>query len=246
MNDIETQFDKIALKIFFGLSEIIGIIVISGLSALVGIIIFFARKYIYRLLQWCGIGYFQERLKIIKEINSDLLWCQGALRADSYALFRTYNGKSYVEDNIEPSHKDTGRRKVVSAPKKITVELINSKPEDFYPQVLDNDIYKSIIDLSITNDWQLISYDYVKEQNEVTPLLVFLEANDIDFLMSFRIWNKLSKTYGIILFTWRSKPEIDLLYTREVDKKLDSIAIRFQNHIESSVMEKLLNVRMSI
>jgi hypothetical protein len=52
------------------------------------------------------------------------------------------------------------------------------------------------------------------------------------------------KTFGLILFTWSKKPEIDYLFDRDVSKKLDSISIRFQNYIVSSIMEKVLNWRV--
>jgi hypothetical protein len=52
------------------------------------------------------------------------------------------------------------------------------------------------------------------------------------------------KTFGMILFTWSKKPELENLFDRNVSKKLDSISIRFQNYIVSSVMEKLFNWRI--
>ena len=48
------------------------------------------------------------------------------------------------------------------------------------------------------------------------------------------------KTFGMILFTWSKKPELENLFDRNVSKKLDSISIRFQNYIVSSIMEKIL------
>ena len=54
---------------------------------------------------------------------------------------------------------------------------------------LDVRIYKSIIDHTIANDCQLISYEAIKNDNPKTDLLIFLEANGIDYLLSYKIWD---------------------------------------------------------
>ena len=50
--------------------------------------------------------------------------------------------------------------------------------------------------------------------------------------------------FGIILFTWSKKPNLENLFDRVVSKKLDSISIRFQNYIVSSIVEKAFNFRI--
>jgi len=237
------DFDKIIHKIIVGITEISLIILTSILSILVSVILFFLRQKIYNVLSWLGLTYFAERNKIIRDINSDLLWCQGALRANAYGLFRTYNSRNYLVDS-DIDKLDTNARILKSASRKIKVIKVNSKPDGFFPIELDVRIYKSIIDHTIANDWQLISYEAIKNDNPKTDLLIFLEANGIDYLLSYKIWDMDRKTFGLILFTWSKKPEIDYLFDRDVSKKLDSISIRFQNYIVSSIMEKVLNWRV--
>jgi hypoxanthine phosphoribosyltransferase len=53
-----------------------------------------------------------------------------------------------------------------------------------------------------------------------------------------------TKTFGMIIFTWSKKPDLDNLFDPLVSKKLDSISIRFQNYIVSSLIEKVLNWRV--
>ncbi len=109
---------------------------------------------------------------------------------------------------------------------------------------MDYKTYKSIIDHTIANDWQLIYYDAIKSENPKSELLIFLEANGIDYLLSYKIWDMDRKTFGMIFFTWSKKPELENLFDRNVSKKLDSISIRFQNYIVSSIMEKIFNFRI--
>jgi hypothetical protein len=242
--DISNDIDKILTKIIVGLTEFALIILTSALSIFASVLVFFLRGRVYKLLAYFGLNYFEERNKMIRDINSDLLFCQGALRADTYALFRTFNGKAYlIEDNDTMPHI-TGRKDAIKENAKIKVRKINSKPEDFFPKELEYEIYKSIINHTIANDWQLISYDSIRNENPKTELLIFLEANGIDHLLSFKIWDMDKKTFGMILFTWSRKPDLENLFDRNVSKKLDSISIRFQNYIVSSLMEKIFNARI--
>jgi len=235
------DFDKIYLKIFVGISELIVIISYALLSLFTGIILFFVRKYIYKALNWIGVSYFNYRLTNIRHINSDLIWCQGVLQADSYGLFRTYNGKSYVCDTFPLT--DTGRAKISNL-SKIVIRKVNSKPEDFFPEYLEVDVYNTILENTLQSDWKVFSYDKLKSTDSNSSLLVFLEENGIECLMTFRIWDKEKKTYGLIFFTWSKEPNIDLLFTRNVSKKLDSVSIRFQSHIDTSVLEKFMRVQI--
>jgi hypothetical protein len=82
-------------------------------------------------LSWLGLTYFAERNKIIRDINSDLLWCQGALRANAYGLFRTYNSRNYLVDS-DIDTLDTNARILKSASRKIKVIKVNSKPDGFF------------------------------------------------------------------------------------------------------------------
>lgn len=237
--NLDKELDNILTKIIIGLVEASLVTVVQVLSLIVGVIMYFFRKHVYRLLGILGINYFRERNKMIRDINSDLIWCQGALRADSYCLFRTFNGRAYV---VEESTRTNPR--IPTLPIKITVKKVNSKPEEFFPQVLDYDIYNAIINLSVSNDWQLISYDSIKADNPNNSLIVFLEDQGIDYLLSYRVWDMDTKTFGIIIFTWGSNPNLDDLFDRKVSKKLDSISIRFQNYIVSSLGEKFFNPRI--
>lgn len=242
--DFSVEIDRILTKILLGLTEFALILLTSALSIFASVLVFFLRKRVYTVLAFLGLNYFEERNKMIRDINSDLVYCQGALKADTYALFRTYNGKAYlIEDNDNMPHI-TGRKDAIKENAKIKVRKINSKPEDFFPKELECELYKSIINHTIANDWQLISYDKIKEENPKTELLIFLEANGIDYLLSFKIWDMDIKTFGMILFTWSKKPELENLFDRNVSKKLDSISIRFQNYIVSSIMEKIFNWRI--
>lgn len=234
----DTNFDKLIVKIIMGLSEIALVIIYALASFAAGVFLFFIRKYIYRLLNWIGISYFNERHLNIRNINSDLIWCQGSLQADSYGLYRTYNGRSYVVDNVFNPH-DTGKKKI-DLLQKIYVEKVNSKPEDYYGEYIDVEIYESILKSTLKNDWKVFSYDQLRATNSNSPILVFLEENGIDYLMTYRIWDKENKTYGLIFFTWAREPENEISLTREVSKKLDSISIRFQSHINTSVLEKFM------
>lgn len=236
------DIDKILMKVFVGLGEVFTIIIISILSLL----IFLARKYIYNLLKLIGLNYFKERLEIIREINSDLLWCQGALRADTYALFRTHNGTAWVQDVPKYSNKHSDRNKTDTLYRKINIKKINSKPHNFYSDILDTKLYKAILDLTLANDWQLISYDAIKRDYPTSELIVFFEEYGIENLLSYRIWDKNNKTFGLIFFTWGEAPSRENLFTRDVSKKLDSVAIRFQNYIISSISEKFFNLRINI
>lgn len=239
--NLQNEFDKIISKLILGLLEASIVTVISIMSVAASVIMYFLRRYIYSFLWVLGINYFKERNKQIRDINSDLIWCQGALGADSYCLFRTYNGMAYITEEIIPNSSNP--KLPVISDKKITVKKVNSKPEEFFPNYLDPDIYNSVIALSVSNDWQLISYDAIKEDNPNSPLIVFLEGQGIDHLLSYRIWDMNTKTFGIILFTWGFRPNLEDLFDRKVSKKLDSISIRFQNYIVSSILEKVLNFR---
>lgn len=239
--NLQTEFDKIISKLLLGLLEASIVTIISIMSLTASVIMYFLRRYIYSLLGILGINYFKERNKAIRDINSDLIWCMGALRADSYCMFRTYNGRAYITEEISP-HKSNPNLPVVSD-KKITVKKVNSKPEEFFPNILEQEIYNSIIQLSVSNDWKLISYDFIKATNPNNPLIIFLEEQGIDHLLSYRIWDMNTKTFGIIFFTWGFAPNLDDLFDRKVSKKLDSISIRFQNYIVSSILEKVLNLR---
>ncbi|HRG49191.1 MAG TPA: hypothetical protein PLG41_23510 [Leptospiraceae bacterium] len=242
--DISHELHKILVKIIIGLAEVSVIIFTSVLSIFASVLVYFLRSRIFKILAALGITYFQERHKNIREINSDLLWCQGALRADSYSLYRTFNGQAYINEEVTFNLSDTDSKPNVFKNKKITVRKINSKPSDFFPEFLDYEIYKSIIHASMANDWSLISYDAVKRDYPTSPLIIFLEANGIDNLMSYKIWDMNTKTFGIILFTWSKKPSLENLFDRTVSKKLDSISIRFQNYIVSSIVEKAFNFRI--
>ena len=242
--DISHELHKILVKIIIGLAEVSVIIFTSILSVIASVLVYFLRTRIFYLLSLMGITYFQERHKNIREINSDLLWCQGALRADSYSLYRTFNGQAYINEEVTFNLSDTDSKPNVFKNKKITIRKINSKPNDFFPEFLDYEIYKSIIHASMANDWSLISYDAVKRDYPTSPLIIFLEANGIDNLMSYKIWDMNTKTFGIILFTWSKKPSLENLFDRTVSKKLDSISIRFQNYIVSSIVEKAFNFRI--
>lgn len=235
METLDEKLDRITVKLFLGVSEVIGILIASMVTVSTGMLIYYVRKYIYEWLRIIGINYFADRLKNIREINSDLIWIQGAFRADVYALFRTYNGKSYIEDE---GFSSTNSKRLTRY-QKIKVRKMNSKPDEFFPNELDRDLYKFIIDQTIINNWKLFSYDSVRANNPNSPLLVFLESEFIDNLLTFRIWDKSKKTYGIVLFAWNQPPDIHNLFTKQISKKLDSIAIRFQTHIESSLTEKV-------
>lgn len=238
METIDDKLTKISVKLFLGFSEIIGMALAVMFTAGVGALFYYIRKHLYEWLNIIGINYFADRLKNIREINSDLIWIQGAFKADIYGLFRTYNGKSYIDDNTEfpATETDAKRLKKYS---KIKVRKMNSKPDEFFPEFLDRDLYQFIIDQTVINDWKFFSYDSLKEHNPNSPILVFLEAEFINNLLTFRIWDKSKKTYGIVLFAWNQEPDINNLFTKQISKKLDSIAIRFQTHIESSLMEKV-------
>lgn len=238
MDPIDDRLDRIAVKLFMGFSEIIGMALAVIITAGVGALFYYIRKHLYEWLRIIGVNYFADRLKNIRDINSDLIWIQGAFKADVYGLFRTYNGKSYVEDNADFSRMDTDSKKFIHL-KKIKVRKMNSKPDDFFPDFLDNDLYQHIIDQTVINDWKIFSYDSLKANNPNSPILVLLEAQYINNLLTFRIWDKNKKTYGIILFAWNREVEAGEIFTKQISKKLDSIAIRFQSHIESSLMEKV-------
>lgn len=241
--DISSEIDNIIKKILVGVTEITLIVFTSALYIFASVLVFFLRQKIYHLLSILGLTYFKERNKMIRDINADLIYCQGALRAKTYGLFRTYNGRAYlVDEDIKPS--ETNAKKLININRKIKVRRINSKPDDFFPKELDFKIFKSIINHTIANDWQLISYDSIKNENPKTELLIFLEANGIDHLLSYKIWDMDTKTFGMILFTWSKKPDLENLFDPLVSKKLDSISIRFQNYIVSSLIEKVLNWRV--
>lgn len=242
--ELSEEVNKILVKIMIGITEVSVIIFTSILSIFASVIIYFLRSKIFKILSAIGITYFQERHKNIRDINSDLLWCQGALRADTYSLYRTFNGQAYINEEVTFNLSNTDSRQNIFINKKITVRKINSKPDDFFPELLDYEIYKSIIHASLANDWSLISYDGIKNDLPTSPLIIFLEAHGIDNLMSYKIWDMNTKTFGIILFTWSKKPNLDNLFDRSVSKKLDSISIRFQNYIVSSIAEKLFNFRI--
>ncbi len=242
--NIDLHIDKIMQKILVGLAEVGIIFLTSVLSILASVMVYFLRSKIFTMLSFFGITYFQERHKNIREINSDLLWCQGALCADSYALFRTHNGRAYLNEEIVFNISNTDSKPTIFKKNKIVVRKINSKPENCFPDFLDYDIYKSIIHASMSNDWSLISYDGIKNDYPTSPLIIFLEANGIDHLLSYKIWDMNTKTFGIILFTWRKSPNLDNLFDRNVSKKLDSISIRFQNYVVSSIVEKVFNFRI--
>lgn len=242
--ELSEEVNKILVKIMIGITEVSVIIFTSILSIFASVIIYFLRSKIFKILSAIGITYFQERHKNIRDINSDLLWCQGALRADTYSLYRTFNGQAYINEEVTFNLSNTDSKQTIFKNKKITVRKINSKPDDFFPELLDYDIYKSIIHASLANDWSLISYDGIKSDYPTSPLIIFLEANGIDNLMSYKIWDMNTKTFGIILFTWSKKPTLENLFDRTVSKKLDSISIRFQNYIVSSIAEKLFNFRI--
>lgn len=234
---MDNILNKIFLKFYLGVSEIMGIIIGVILTAISGLLLILTKKYLFLLLEKLGINYFSNRLKTIKDINRDLLFCQGRFNANIYGLFRTYNGRSYVEENTF-SITDSDAIKF-HKPEKIIVRKMNSNPDNFFPEFLDKELYKSIISLSVVNDWKVFSYDSLKEDTVNSPLLVFFESVDIDYLMTFRIWDKNKKTYGLIFFAWKSKPDMDNLFTRDISRKLDSIAIRFQTYIEGSILEKI-------
>lgn len=241
--DISGQIDSILKKIIIGITEVSIIVLTSALYIFASVLVFFLRQRVYVLLSYLGLNYFEERNKMIRDIKSDLVYCQGALRAKTYGLFRTYNGRAYlIDEDIKPS--ETNAKRLININRKIKVRRINSKPDDFFPKELDFKIFKSIINHTIANDWQLISYDSIKNENPETELLVFLEANGIDYLLSYKIWDMDTKTFGIIIFTWSKKPDLDNLFDPLVSKKLDSISIRFQNYIVSSLVEKVLNWRI--
>lgn len=242
--ELSEEVNKILVKIMIGITEVSVIIFTSILSIFASVIIYFLRSKIFKILSAIGITYFQERHKNIRDINSDLLWCQGALRADTYSLYRTFNGQAYINEEVTFNLSNTDSRQNIFINKKITVRKINSKPDDFFPELLDYEIYKSIIHASLANDWSLISYDGIKNDFPTSPLIIFLEAHGIDNLMSYKIWDMNTKTFGIIFFTWSKKPNLDNLFDRSVSKKLDSISIRFQNYIVSSIAEKLFNFRI--
>lgn len=234
----QEQFDKIFIKLFIGLSELTAIIVTAILTAVSGFLIFFARRYIYSLLNKIGVTYFSERLKAIRDINSDLIWCMGALHANVYGLFRTYNGKAFVQDTPY-STNDSDIKRFNASMKKIIVKKYNAKPEEFFDDYLDKSMYESILKKSVKNDWHIFSYEELKTDNRNNPMLLFMESNCIEYLMTFRIWDMNNKTYGLIFFAWSNKPNIDVLFTRVVSKRLDSVSIRFQNYISSSIFEKI-------
>lgn len=241
--DISSEIGNIIKKILVGVTEITLIVFTSALYIFASVLVFFLRQRIYHLLSILGLTYFEERNKMIRDINSDLVYCQGVLRAKTYGLFRTYNGRAYlVDEDIKPS--ETNAKKLINIDRKVKVRRINSKPDDFFPKELDFKIFKSIINHTIANDWQLISYDSIKNENPNTELLIFLEANGIDHLLSYKIWDMDTKTFGMILFTWSKKPDLENLFDPLVSKKLDSISIRFQNYIVSSLIEKVLNWRV--
>ena len=155
--DISEELHKILVKIMIGLAEVSVIIFTSILSIIASVVVYFLRSRISNLLAVLGITYFQERNKSIRDINSDLLWCQGALRADSYSLYRTFNGQAYINEEVAFSATNTNSKPNVFKNKKITVRKINSKPDEFFPELLEYEIYKSIIHASLANDWSLIA-----------------------------------------------------------------------------------------
>lgn len=236
--ELDEHLDKVFVKIFLGFSEIIGATIAILFTAGTGAFFYFVRKHLYEWLKILGVTYFADRLKNIRDINSDLIWIQGAFKADVYGLFRTYNGKSYVEDSMEFSANVTDSKKLKQY-EKIKVKKMNAKPEAFFPNYLDRDLYKFIIDQTVISDWKFFSYDSLKLNNPNSPILVFLESEGINNLLTYRIWDKNKKTYGIVLFTWGKDIDINIVFTKQISKKLDSIAIRFQTHIESSLIEKI-------
>ena len=98
---------------------------------------------------------------MIRDINSDLVYCQGALKAKTYGLLGLTTDTFYlIDEDIKPSETDA--KKLINSSRKIKVRRINSKPDDFCPKELGFKIFKSIINHTIANDWQLISYDSIK------------------------------------------------------------------------------------
>lgn len=240
--DIQQDIDKVLQKILLALTEVSVIILTSALSIIASVVGFFLRRKIYPILSWLGLNYFEERNKMIRDINSDLIWCQGALKANSYGLFRSHNGQAYVLANDDLPHITSPKR--LKSDLKIKVHKINSKPEEFFPKELDYKLFKAIINTTVANDWKLITYESISNEYPKSEILLFLEANGIDSLLSYKIWDMDKKTFGIIFFSWSSSPNIDLLFDRVVSKKLDSISIRFQNYIVSSIVEKIFNWRV--
>lgn len=231
----DREFDKIFIRIYVLFGELLWFVLSIIITALIGGFFYVLRKYLYSIFRILGVTYFSDRHKLIREINSDLLWCMGALRADVYGLFRTYNGKSYVEEN-NFSTLDTDSKKVYTYNKIIT-KRVNDKPNGFFPEYLDVSLYSSIICKIINNDWYIFKYEEIKSDSPQSQLLVFMESNGIDTLMAYRIWDIDKKTYGLIFFCWGINKEP--IFDRHVSKKLDSISIRFQNYVSSSIMEKI-------
>ena len=97
--DAENLLNKLFLKLYLGISEIMGIIIGVILTALSGLLLLLTKKYVYIFLDKIGISYFANRQRTIQDINRDLIFCQGRFNANVFGLFRTYNGRSYVEDN---------------------------------------------------------------------------------------------------------------------------------------------------
>ena len=201
------------------------IVVFFGVSAL-------AKRYINSILAFIGIDYFQKRDEEIRNFVSDIVELKGHFKADIIQVFRTSNGKKYVADE---------------SVKNIKIKRINGKPIDAFPDVLEEDMFKELLELTLSNEWKYIPVNEIRSINRASRLLPILQKNEVEYIFCFRItdYKRLHEgTYGFIIFMWKNKPDFPDLFTRKLSAWLDSLNIAFITHVESLFLEKFMRTKI--
>lgn len=236
MNDLEDAFNRLFYKLYLYFGELLTIVILS----LMAVFYFFFKQYIFLFFDKLGVGYFRERKERISQTLSDVIEAKGMVKADAVVLYRLSNGKWFT--HIVQTEID--KHEYIYEDLKIT--RVYHKPFDVFPEKLDPSDYNAIIKYALTNDYETFSWLDIRGENRLSPVLSFLQEKNLTYFLVYRITDYSARDYGFLLFSWKSEPDKELFVSRRLIKILDSINIRFQNYIESSLIEKFFNIRVNI
>lgn len=219
------EFEKGFNKFFLFVGEISGFII----SFSVGIILLILRKQFYSLAKRLGFTSLEEANTKIRSIVNDCIELKGRMRCKTFAFIRCSNGKAYV----------------TSTTNKVNITKLNSKPDDFVPNELEERHFRALIKYSIDYDWKFIKYENIRELDPNSPLLILLEEHKISTIYIHKISDRNEEdehVYGFLIFGWVEQLSIDEFLDNFsiIEKRmLDSIHLRFISFIDNSIFEKI-------
>lgn len=219
------EFEKSFNKFFLLVGEISDFLI----SFTIGIMVIILRKQFYALANRLGFTSLEEANIKIRSIVNDCIELKGRMRCKAFAFVRCNNGKAYVTSNGE----------------NVKITKLNSKPDNFIPEELQERHFRALIKYSIDYDWKFIKYEDIRALDPNSPLLILLEEHNISTIYIHKLSDRNEDSehiYGFLIYAWVEELTIDEFldnFSIKEKRMLDSIHNRFISFIDNSIFEKI-------